>query len=41
MNLVTTDETGTRATMITAGEVQLHLRAAAIQYGEARLGFFG
>jgi hypothetical protein len=39
MNLVATDETGTRATTITAMEVLVHLRAAAIQYGEARLGF--
>jgi hypothetical protein len=39
MNLVATDESRTRATMITAGEVLVHLRAAAIQYGEARLGF--
>jgi hypothetical protein len=39
MNLVATDGTGTRATTITAGDVLVHLRAAAIQYGEARLGF--
>ena len=39
MNLATTDKTGTQATTITAGEVLVHLRAAAIQYGEARLGF--
>jgi hypothetical protein len=39
MNLVATDKTGTRATTITAGEVLVHLRAAAIQYGEAWLGF--
>jgi hypothetical protein len=39
MNLVATDDKGTRATTITAGEVLVHLRAAAIQYGETRLGF--
>jgi hypothetical protein len=39
MKLVTTDETGTRAMTITAGEVLVHLRAAVIQYGEARLRF--
>ena len=39
MNLVATDETGTRATMIATGEVLVHLRAAAIQHGEARRGF--
>jgi hypothetical protein len=39
MNLVTTDKTGTQATTITAAEVLVHVRAAAIQYGEARLGF--
>ena len=39
MNLMATDERGMRATTITAGEVLVHLRAAAIQYGEARLGF--
>jgi hypothetical protein len=39
MKLVTTDETGTRAMTITAGEVLVHLRAAVIQYGEAWLGF--
>ena len=39
MNLVTSDETGTQATTITGGEVLVRLRAAAIQYGEARLGF--
>ena len=39
MNLVKTNETGTRATTITAGEALVHLRAAAIQYGEVRLGF--
>ena len=39
MNLVAMDKTGTRVTTITAREVLVHLRAAAIQYGEARLGF--
>ncbi len=39
MNLVATDKTGTRATTITAVKVLVHLRAAAIQYGEARMGF--
>jgi hypothetical protein len=39
MNLVATDKTGTRATTVTAVEVLVHLSAAAIQYGEAQLGF--
>jgi hypothetical protein len=39
MNLVSIDERGTRATTITAKKVLVHLSAAAIQYGEARLGF--
>ena len=39
MNPVVTFDTGTRVTTITAGEVLRHLRAAAIQYEEARLGF--
>ena len=39
MNLVVTFGSGTQVTTITAGEVLQHLRAAAIQYGEARLGF--
>ena len=40
MNLLATSDTGTtRVTTITAGEVLRHLRAAAIQYGEAQLGF--
>ena len=39
MNLVATDETGTRATTTTTGEVLVPMGAAAIQYGEARLDF--
>ena len=39
MNLVVTPGSGVRVTTITAGEVLQHLRAAAIQYGETRLGF--
>lgn len=39
MNLVANPDTGTRVTTIMAGEVLRQLRAAAIQYGEARLGF--
>lgn len=39
MNLVATFDSGTQVTTITSGEVLRHLRAAAIQYGEGRLGF--
>ncbi len=39
MNLLLTDERGTRATTITAEEMLVHLRVAAIQYREAQLGF--
>ncbi|KAI2509947.1 hypothetical protein MHU86_4512 [Fragilaria crotonensis] len=39
MNLVATFASGTQVTTITSGEVLRHLRAAAIQYGEGRLGF--
>jgi Phage integrase family len=39
MNLVATFDSGTQVSTITSGEVLRHLRAAAIQYGEGRLGF--
>ena len=39
MNLVASSASGTQVTTITSGEVLRHLRAAAIQYGEGRLGF--
>ena len=39
INLVVTFGSGMQVTTISAGEVLQHLRAAAIQYGEARLGF--
>ena len=39
MNLVSTDKREVRVTTITAREVLVHLPAAAIKYGEARLGF--